>query len=110
MCSDSPVYIAGTLPASPPRDQRAFGHWHLPRYLAIVCAALHLGDKSSVILSTSSTLLTGSNNLVSSANFNNIQLLKLADDTKLFGPVSSVEDVDKIMEDLVELSSWSSEW
>ena len=30
--------------------------------------------------------------------------------TKLCGPVSNVEEVDKIREDLVKLSSWSSEW
>ena len=40
----------------------------------------------------------------------NYRLLKFANNTKLFGPVSSVEEVDKILEDLIKLSSWSSEW
>ena len=38
------------------------------------------------------------------------RLLKFDDDTKLFWPVGSVEEVHKIREDLVKLSSWSAEW
>ena len=38
------------------------------------------------------------------------RLVKFADDTKLYGLVSSVEEVDKIRKDLVKLSSWSAEW
>ena len=38
------------------------------------------------------------------------RLLKFAGDTKLFGPCSSVEEIDKIREDLVKLCSLSSEW
>ena len=40
----------------------------------------------------------------------NCRLLKFADDTKLSELVSSVEEIDKIREDLVKLSSWSAEW
>ena len=38
------------------------------------------------------------------------EVLKFADDSKLFGAVSSPEDVDKICQDLFKLSNWSDEW
>lgn len=38
------------------------------------------------------------------------EVLKFADDSKLFGAVSSPEDVDKIRQDLLKLSNWSDEW
>ena len=38
------------------------------------------------------------------------KLLKFADDTKLVGPVSSVEEVNALRDDLRNLFSWSEDW
>ena len=38
------------------------------------------------------------------------RLSKFADDTKLYGKVSSTELVDQIRNDLLKISSWSEKW
>ena len=38
------------------------------------------------------------------------KLLKFADDSKLFGPVSSVTETDSIRLDLKTLCDWSEDW
>ena len=36
--------------------------------------------------------------------------MKFADDTKLFGVDRSLEEVDRIREDLLKICNWSSDW
>jgi hypothetical protein len=38
------------------------------------------------------------------------KLLKFADDTKLFGKVGTMEDIERLRADLVKLVKWSEEW
>ena len=38
------------------------------------------------------------------------KLLKFADDTKLYGKVGTVEDIEKLRLDLAKLVQWSQEW
>ena len=38
------------------------------------------------------------------------KLLKFADDTKLVGPVSSTDDINKLRNDLSNLFNWSEDW
>jgi ribonucleases P/MRP protein subunit RPP40 len=38
------------------------------------------------------------------------RILKFADDTKLFGTVGTLEEVNKMREDLVRLGEWSKDW
>jgi hypothetical protein len=38
------------------------------------------------------------------------KLLKFADDTKIFGPTSTVHEVDILKQDLEKLQNWSADW
>ena len=38
------------------------------------------------------------------------ELLKFADDTKVFSVVSDISDIDRLQNDLVNLCKWSQDW
>ena len=40
----------------------------------------------------------------------NTNILKFADDTKLYGIVANKDDVEKLQRDLIKICEWSSEW